>query len=121
MPVLSMIIPRNSCLGAPKIHLAKFTDRPAASSRLSTFIIGVRCSSQVTLAIRISSSQLATSSSGSRRAFRTIRVNADSRTARPYPALLNSYSCPPGSRKAVLCLSLCVFQSGGTPTLSLFV
>ena len=105
MPVLSIILPRNSFLAAPKMHLAKLSDKPAASNRLSTFIIEVRCSSQVTLAIRISSSQLATSSSGSLRAFRTMRVNADGRTVRPYPALLNSYSCPSGSRKAVLYLS----------------
>ena len=83
MPVLSIIIPRNPCLAAPKTHLAKLTDRPAASGRLSTFINKVRCSSQVTLAIRISSSQLATSSSGNLRAFRTIRVNANGRTVRP--------------------------------------
>ena len=58
MPVLPMIIPRNSCLAASNIHLAKLTDRSAASSRLSTFIIEVRCSPQVTLAVRISSTQL---------------------------------------------------------------
>ena len=87
MPVLSMSIPRNSCHAAPKIHLAKSTDRPAASSRLSTFVIEVRYSSQVTLAIRMSSSQLATSSSGILMAFRTIRVNVDGRTVRPYPAI----------------------------------
>ena len=98
MPVLSMIIPRNSCLAAPKIHLAKLAERPAASSRLSTFMIEVRCSSQVTLAIRMSSSQLVTSSSGSLRVFRTIRVSADGRTVRSYPVLLlNSYGCPSGS------------------------
>ena len=77
MPVLSMTIPRNSCLAAPKMYLAKLTDRPSASSRLSTFTIEVMCSSQVTLANKMSSSQLARSSSGSLRAFRTIRVNAD--------------------------------------------
>ena len=88
IPVPLMVIPRNSCLAAPKIHLAKLTDRPAASSRLSTFSVEVRCSFQVTLAIRMSSSQLATSSCGSLRACRTIRVNADSRTVRPYPALV---------------------------------
>ena len=115
MPVLSMIIPRNSCLAAPKIYLAKLTDRPAASNRLSTFIIEVRCSPQVTLAIRMSSSQLVTSSSGSLRAFRTIRVNADGRTARPYPALSNSYSCPSGSRKPVLCLSLSAISTWWYP------
>ena len=94
MLVLSIIIPRNSCIAAPKMYLAKLTDKPAASNRLSTFTVEVRCSSQVTLAIRMSSSQLATSSSGSLRAFRTMRVNADGRTAIPYPALFNSYSCP---------------------------
>ena len=104
MPVLSIIIPRNSCLAASNMHVAKLTDNPAASNRLSTFIMEVRCSSQVTLAIRMSSSQLATSSSGSLRAFRTMRVNAGGRTVRPYPSLLNSYSCPSGSRKAALYL-----------------
>ena len=89
MPVLSIIIPRNSCLAAPKMHLAKWTDKPAASNQLSTFMIEVRCSSQVTLAIRMSSSQLATSSSGSLRAFRTMRVNANGRTVEPYPARLS--------------------------------
>ena len=105
MSVLSIVIPKNSCLAAPKMHLAKLTDKPAASNRMSTFIIEVRCSSQVTLVIRMSSSQLATSSSDSLRAFRTMRVNADGKTVRPNPALLNSYSCPSGSRKAVLYLS----------------
>ena len=105
MPVLLIIIPRNSCLAAPKMHLAKLTDKPAASNRLSAFSIEVRCSSQVTLAIRMSSSQLATSSSGSLRTFRTMRVNANGRTVIPHPALLNSYSYPSGSRKAVLYLS----------------
>ena len=75
-----MIIPGNSCLAAPKIYLAKLTDRPAASSRLSTFNVNVRCSSQVTLTIRMSSSQLATSSSGSLGVCRMIRVNADGST-----------------------------------------
>ena len=88
------------------MHLAKFTDRPAASSRLSTFNIEVRYSCQVTLAIGMPSSQLATSSSVSLRAFRTIRVKADDRMARSYPALLNSYSRQSGLRKAALCLSL---------------
>ena len=37
MPVLSMAIPRNSCLAAIKIHLAKLANCPTASSRLSTF------------------------------------------------------------------------------------
>ena len=105
MPVLSIIIPRNSCLAAPKMHLVKLTYKPAASNRLSTFIIEVRYSSRVTLAIRMSSSQLATSSSRSLRAFRTMHVNADGRTVRPYHSLLNSYSCPSGLRKAVLYLS----------------
>ena len=45
MSVLSMIIPRNSCLVAQKKYLAKLTDWPAASSRLSTFSVEVRCSS----------------------------------------------------------------------------
>ena len=80
MPVLSIIIPRNSCLAGPKMHLAKLTDKPAASNRLIIFIIEVRCSSRVTLAMRISSSQLATSPSGSLRVLRTMRVNADGRT-----------------------------------------
>ena len=57
IPELSMIIPRNSCLAAPKIHLAKLNDRSAARNRLETFNVDVRCSSQVTLAIRTASSQ----------------------------------------------------------------
>ena len=66
MHVLMVITPRNSCLAATTIHLAKKTERPAAiSSRLSTFNIGVRCSSYVTLVIRMSSSQLAMTSPGS--------------------------------------------------------
>ena len=42
IPVPLMIISKNSCLAAPKIHLAKLTDRPAASSRLSTFSVEMR-------------------------------------------------------------------------------
>ena len=106
IPGLSMIIPRNSCLADQKTHLAKCTDRPAASSRRSTFIIEIRWSSHVTLAVRMSSSQLVTSSFGSLRSFCTTRGNTDGRTVRPYPTLLNLYSCPSGSRKAVLCLCL---------------
>ena len=48
MPVLSMIIPRNSCRAATKIHFVKLTESPAASSYLSTFNVDIRCSSQVT-------------------------------------------------------------------------
>ena len=115
MPVLSMIIPRNSYLAAPKIHLAKLTVRPAASSRLSTFSVEVRSSSQVTLAIRMSSSQLATSPSGSLRACRVIRVSADGKTVRPYSVLLSSYDFPSGSRKTVLCLSLSTISTWWYP------
>ena len=48
MPVLSMIIPKNPLLAAAKMYFVKLTDRPAAGSRLSTFTIELRCSSQVT-------------------------------------------------------------------------
>ena len=66
MPVLSMLTPRYSCLAATKIHIAKPNERSAASSRLITFNVDVRCSSQVNLVIRMSYSQLGTSSSGSK-------------------------------------------------------
>ena len=45
MYVLSMMIPRNSCLAAPKIRLVNLTDRPAPSTRLSTSNVDVKCSS----------------------------------------------------------------------------
>ena len=119
MSVLSMIIPRNSCLTAPKNHLAKSTDRSTISSRLSTLRVEVRCSSHVTLSMRTPSRQLATSSPGSLRVCRTIRANADGSTVRPYPALLSSYSCPLGSRERPFCV--CLFPRFLTPTLSLFM
>ena len=56
MPVLSMLTPTKSCFDAPKTHFAKLNERSADinSSRLSTFNVDVRYSSQVTLVIRIS-------------------------------------------------------------------
>ena len=59
----------------------------------------------MTLVIRVSYSQLATSSFGSLGACRMIRVNADGSTVRPHPVLLTSYSCLSVSRKVVSCLS----------------
>ena len=107
-----MIIPRNSCLAAPKIYLAKLTDRPAPSSRMSTFNVNVRCSSQVTLAIRMSSSQLAMSSSGSLEVCRMIRKNAD---GSPVTAARRH-------RERPFCVCLFPrFRLGVTPTLTLFV
>ena len=66
MSVLSMLAPRNACLAAKKIHLAKLNERSAASRRLSTFNVDVKCPLQIMLVISISYSQLATSSPGSK-------------------------------------------------------
>ena len=101
-----MIIPRNSCL------IAKLTDRPAPSSRMSTFNVDDTCSSQVTLAIRISSSQLATSSSGSLEVCRMIRRNAG---GSPVTAARQH-------RERPFCVCLFPrFRLGVTPTLTLLV
>ena len=42
MPMLLMLTPRNSCLAAPKIHLAKLNEHSAASNRLNIFNADVR-------------------------------------------------------------------------------
>ena len=97
-----MLTPRNSCLTATKIHLVKLNEHFAASSWPSTFFVDVRCSSQVTLVSRMSSSPLATSSSGSLEACRMLRVDADGSTVRLYPDLLNFYRCSSWSRKVDL-------------------
>ena len=120
MHLLSKIIRRNCSLAGPKIHLAKLTDSPA-SSWLSTFIVEVRCSFHMTLAIRMPSSQPATSSSGSLRACRMVRVNVDGSTVRPHAAHLNSDSCS-SDRERPSCFCLFpLFHLSCTPTLSLFV
>ena len=43
MPVLSTLTPRNSCLAAAKVYLAKLNEPSAASNRRSTFNVDVRC------------------------------------------------------------------------------
>ena len=63
IPFMSTIIPRNSWADAAKLHLAKFTDRPAVFSFPNTLCMVSRCSSQVVLVMRMSSSQLTTDSS----------------------------------------------------------
>ena len=43
MPLQSITTPRNSCLAAIKINLAKLNERAAASSQLSMFNVDVMC------------------------------------------------------------------------------
>ena len=99
---MSTIIPRNSWADAAKLHLAKFTDRPAVLNFLNTLCMVSRCSSQVVLVLVMAPT---TVSSGGASAVFTILVKAAGRTVRPKPARLNSHNCPSASRKAVLCLS----------------
>ena len=75
----------------------------------------------MTLATRMPSSQPATPSSGSLRACRMVRVNANDSTARPHAALLNSYSFLSGSRRPFCFWLFPPLHFGGIPTLSLFV
>lgn len=81
IPVQSMILPRNSCEGAPKMHSVKFMDSRALNSLVKTsFRVGTY-SSQVVPAIRISSSQVSTPGNGGANAFSTTLVDAAGSTA----------------------------------------
>ena len=56
IPLMSTIMPRNSWADASKLHLAKFTDKPAFRNFPNTRCIVSRCSSQVVLVMGMSSS-----------------------------------------------------------------
>ena len=92
-PVLSMLMPRISC------EANNLLTGPSAKIRVTTSTIVAKCSSQVVLAMRMSSSQLNTPSNRPNADF-TVRESAEGGTVNPKATLENSYSNRSASLKA---------------------